>query len=1687
MVDDLTGILEGNVQKRINETVSQTTDATNLLAVLDVVALENLFDYLGNTIATPHEFAFSIPNGRLVFRRTLSDVSLWAVVTGPAGARVTLGMSNAPQLCGNPAERFTNPGRTPVFFADIALGYSSIQARRNIGDVTGFSTSLQAVTYFRIHDDWVQLRFAGRDPQSLTLSLEFLFGVKGGISAVLQAELEGQVLLKLKVGMDLAAEILDEVRRIILVEMSTASPGSRRSSPTELARTLVAVLAYLKGLEDRGEDLGDGSLQIALDGGVGIGFWDTGINLGSVGVSYTLTQPMEGFYAMGRDVIEHIVVKGLNSAEQLQLLHEAMCVGSLDASELETRQAGIQEMSRQFGGALIEGLDTYIGEAILTVEMGIYALGDIGQVADETVPLLVVIAEIPVGKIILNGAQSLPAFSELFSRTAQALTWYAQTAMSAGLELPEPISLGDIFGDILKIPSNPGIVQQPRGDAPPLPSAGDWAELLTPLMDDVTVSFRFGLVVIEDVSLGNIVRLSAAAVDVPLKIMVAAIESAIAYSEQPLVNALRSILVRGIFGAEDLFYLNMKRLSIGFSGRFGANGSVGLEAAAGAGGSISFDGRLKASTFLLLDDDPQYDEPDGTLLAGVEIPITFSLAGGVSMGESVEFTTEGGLTAGGNLIGLTVKDWGDELPVPAGLRVAGFELLDFKGANTQDEIIEGSGWLLLPTGGLVQATHFKLDAQGKVLSGTWKGVVELGPFGTLDVVSGTITNDGLVGDFQIQIGGNSLAADFLLRSNGLLFGDAAGNLNLGGFALADLNLSLTKEGVFAGTATTNVLGASSQSDVFVSLAGSPKVTIETRSQFADNWVDLSLDLSASGSSGIAKVRVFPNTLDFNMVGDANGSLIGSYIGSISAPWGYDFNASLTLDTNGITGSGTTTILGSTFTSSNLKVLPNGWMEGSFSGTLAVDGQQLVLNKLDIVGNRLEGTTAINIAGQTGLELLLTVEPGLVSGVLKNTISLYGAGGSEVWVRISDRIEVFGRVDLTFFDQLANVMTGQLLAGIGDTQETLRREQEALEEFKGELDEFDRQLAELEDSIRNEQMALKDGAQKAYDDAETALEDAERELRDAIGNIASAVSDALAAELAKKDEAFQVARAALSLAQGEVNKIDGDIRALDGWYNSLDAIGKAFHFIGYNIARGTLLGVMEGATFALGEAQKVFDTAKAALDVVQNELEEQNALLAIKEGWEKTVAEAENIRDDAKNKVDTIAATILNPKIDPRYIALALGRQVIEFSINAAQNAISVASAALDGVSGLVGYIDAFGQSALVKVNHVRFRSYLADLNVGRAQLTVEALVAGQPRIFTVTYNFTGINNPADLALAARQLGGELYPSADWSVSAWTGDADSGVSSSSVIWAYNLNSSAAATVNGVSFSAVQGVLPAVGGAFSTQGFDAPFPNDDNSLTAAADGSSVLARDFVYNGKPGVVTFEGLTPGVSYIANFYSVGWDEDYERANTFAGSGGSSYGVEQNTFGNNKGIRIEHSFTATDETYTVTITPFGIDTFHLYALSLSSQSPIVTEIDLWLQDQFQADYSNPRIAGRTADPDGDFLTNLMEYALGTDPRVADAEAYRSPAFVLSNGELKGVELSFPYRSDLGEIIYRVQHSKDLKNWTTAFSLNPETGETTQATGVVSDIDETVRVVIIQIPDLSAIQDANFWRLSIQLP
>lgn len=195
--------------------------------------------------------------------------------------------------------------------------------------------------------------------------------------------------------------------------------------------------------------------------------------------------------------------------------------------------------------------------------------------------------------------------------------------------------------------------------------------------------------------------------------------------------------------------------------------------------------------------------------------------------------------------------------------------------------------------------------------------------------------------------------------------------------------------------------------------------------------------------------------------------------------------------------------------------------------------------------------------------------------------------------------------------------------------------------------------------------------------------------------------------------------------------------------------------------------------------------------------------------------------------------------------------------------------------------------------------------------------------------------------------GPVAVAGSWSTAAWTSDATTGISTNGTLWAYHFGAPTTATVNGVKVPGVAGGNPAVAGKFAITGVPSVFNGDVNNLTAlGGGGSGEVAQNLIYGGFPASVSIAGLIPGHTYAVSFLSAGWEAGPGFRTVAFTSGTNSLVVDQDQFGDNHGIRVEYSFTATAATqsFTVAVTNGNNATWHFYALTLAlPQHPIVVD------------------------------------------------------------------------------------------------------------------------------------------------
>ena len=197
---------------------------------------------------------------------------------------------------------------------------------------------------------------------------------------------------------------------------------------------------------------------------------------------------------------------------------------------------------------------------------------------------------------------------------------------------------------------------------------------------------------------------------------------------------------------------------------------------------------------------------------------------------------------------------------------------------------------------------------------------------------------------------------------------------------------------------------------------------------------------------------------------------------------------------------------------------------------------------------------------------------------------------------------------------------------------------------------------------------------------------------------------------------------------------------------------------------------------------------------------------------------------------------------------------------------------------------------------------------------------------------SGINSTPNTA--APYAGAAYLFVAPYQLSPWTGDATSGIGAKT-LWARRFGVADNATINGVTLTGTGYVVTSP--AFDLAGPSLNYTIDDiNNLTGlTGQGSAAVAKRFSYGGNPATLTFKQLTPGFTYTATLLTVGFDTTPGiRVQTFS-SGTDSRVIDPNAYGDNAGLRIDYTFTATAPTRTLTITPPNAGyTFAIYAVAL---------------------------------------------------------------------------------------------------------------------------------------------------------
>ncbi len=142
-----------------------------------------------------------------------------------------------------------------------------------------------------------------------------------------------------------------------------------------------------------------------------------------------------------------------------------------------------------------------------------------------------------------------------------------------------------------------------------------------------------------------------------------------------------------------------------------------------------------------------------------------------------------------------------------------------------------------------------------------------------------------------------------------------------------------------------------------------------------------------------------------------------------------------------------------------------------------------------------------------------------------------------------------------------------------------------------------------------------------------------------------------------------------------------------------------------------------------------------------------------------------------------------------------------------------------------------------------------------------------------------------------------------------------------------------------------------------------------------------------------------------------------------------------------------------------------------YSLSAGSTANATVTIqdkpyDSWRFSHFTSDeLADTAISGDSADPDNDGMSNLLEYALGADPKTSDSITH-TPIVTVSTGLLV---LTYTRPTSTTDITYVIEWSGDLQTWSSGATVTETMsttdngdGTTTVVTRALTSLDTTPR-------------------------
>ncbi len=1169
VISKLEDPFQGNVEDSIAVALTDAKIALDIMNSVTGPAIEIGLDLLLESVLfSEADFGITLPTGRVKVYRKGFDVSICMTTVGPLGYRVTTGISNMEDLCGNPAPRMDNDTKALTLFTDMAVGYTHVQTRRVVipsltQPFAMMAPGLVAETYVKINGQWIQLRFAGADSESIELTAEFEVGLKAGVRAEVMAEIGGSVVLSIGVKPAHAGQIIQETVNVMteLAEAQLAKAVAEKlagGDPTDhvldnAGAVIKAGLDHLQTFSDDPEydgELGEVSLSVGGSAALGVGIWDTGIAGVSGGISLKTSLPLEALVGATSSFYAQILKSGINLSKSSVGFFTELVKGTLAADDVENLMAGTKVAATDLVTTVFSNLLTLSTKLEMEIGFEVTALGETSDTQDNSVEILEASIKLPTGDLI----NTIATEPDALGRALEA----AAFLMVSGIYPDEDIN---------------------------------WSDLTFGIADGIEYSYMsmaYGPLLnigFSEVKLIDLLEMMELRNEYIQPILVAIIQGGVGtiLGQEGSFTPLRDAVQNAIDQLDDVVdetYLKLvKSPRLAFASGAGANGDLGAEGVLKLGLGAKLEGDIKASLLLLLTGREEYEEEDGTVLANLSLPVNFGAALGASIGEGVEFEVTGGGTVKQNLFSFTMTHWDGALPPPAGMTVNGFEVIEFYGEIRNDESFFGTGFLALPMGGIVEAT-FDVDANDVLQpGGRWWGGFDLGPLGKLTLAEGPFTNAGIEGIARLPF----FNADFTLTSTGWLYGTFDGDITIGGLQLSGFHLTLGENGLFEGNGFIDLGGFTTRVNASLTeneFNGEGYMNLLGSSLKATN-----LTITSAGATGTfeGELVLFGHTLSLVSLELIDGGL------GLSGTAMMDFFGTAGVKMTLLVSNGVLTAT----SDSRLSVFGTLAQASSSSLTFSEDGVRVYAVMDDDLLATINGqiTEAINAAAMdaqfvlstalTAVELAQAEVDKLNNDIAAMRLTVKAerqkaVDDAEAALVVADQALALA---VAAFDSLHN----ELSKGIAKTVADLQYAQAVLTAAKKEVNGLNQDIANLDNwfnglvwykkagaaggywATRATLVVLRDAANLALDIAKAFLATAERNLSNAWTIYNEGIKPVALAKKAKED-ARAVALGTLNIARWALNNPDTDIRViglfllrdganviLSGAWNSLNAL------------------------------------------------------------------------------------------------------------------------------------------------------------------------------------------------------------------------------------------------------------------------------------------------------------------------------------------------------------------------------------------------------------------------------------------------------------------------------------------------------------------------------------------------------